>query len=84
MQEMDRTHIYPGTNPTTVFIHSPGPTAVRSTGTNPKHSLADETLTMMHHAPSAAAAADFLRQPLNEALPSAMQLTNVRFFVSIQ
>ena len=86
MKQMDRTHIYSGMDPTTVFIHASRPTTFRTTGTSPIHALVDTALTMMHHAPSppAARAADFGRQPLNWALPSAMQLTKVRFFLSIQ
>lgn len=86
MKHMDRTFIYPGTNPTTVFIHSPGSTAFRSAGTNPMNVPADGTLTMMHHVDFADAveAAALRRQPLNCALPSAMQLAKVRFFLSIQ
>ena len=81
------THIYPGTHPNTVFVQSPGQTAVTSTGTNPNEVNADISLTMMHHASSSASRfkAAFLRtQPLNSAPPSAMQLTKVRFFLSIQ
>ena len=67
--QMDRTCVYPGTNPATAFIHVPRPTTVRAAGTGPIQPPADAALTMMHRAPSppAAGAADFRRHPLNRA-----------------
>ena len=73
--QMDRTRVYPGTNPATAFIHVPRPTTARVAGTGPIQPPADAALTMMHRAPSppAAGAADFRRHPLNRAPPFSLR-----------